>query len=54
MIIVVGFVFDKEKLPFYDIPNLEGFELKPYVEYNAPKIPEELQNHQQKANQLKM
>jgi hypothetical protein len=27
----VGFKFDKEKLPFYDIPDLTGFALKPYV-----------------------
>lgn len=27
----LGFKLDKEKLPFYDIPDLTGFELQPYV-----------------------
>lgn len=41
-----GFKFDKEKLPFYDIPDLTGFDLKPYVQYNAPKLSAELSKHQ--------
>lgn len=38
----VGFVFQKDKLPVYNIPNIDGFELLPYVEYMAPLLKEEL------------
>ena len=50
----VGFILDKEKLPFFDIPDLTGCELKPYVEYNAPLISDELRNHQSNVNKLKL
>ena len=38
-----GFVYDRKKAPFLDIPDLTGCEvratqLKPYVSFNAPKI----------------
>jgi hypothetical protein len=49
-----GFKFDKEKVPFYDIPNIDGFELKPYVDFNAPKLNEKYLNHQLKVNQEKI
>jgi large subunit ribosomal protein L41 len=32
------FMFDIEKVPFYNIPDLEGFTLKPYVACSTPKI----------------
>jgi len=49
-----GFKFDKEKLPFYDIPDLSGFELRPYVEYNALKLSDSLKNHQTQVNKDKI
>jgi hypothetical protein len=38
-------------VPFYDSPNIDGFELKAYVDFNAPKINEKFLNHQLKVNQ---
>ena len=38
-------------MPFYDIPNVEGFELKPYVEYLTPLLDKALLNHQKKVNE---
>ena len=35
------FNFDIEKVPFYNIPDLTGFKLKPYVAHLTPKIPEQ-------------
>ena len=32
------FRFDIEKVPFYNVPSLTGFKLKPYVPYTAPQI----------------
>jgi hypothetical protein len=43
-------VFQKDKLPVYDIPNVDGFELLPYVEYLCPLLDPKLLNHQQKVN----
>lgn len=36
------FLFDKDKVPFYNIPDLEGFNLKPYVSYATPKVQDDL------------
>ena len=36
------FQFEIEKVPFYNVPDLEGFKLKPYVPHNTPLIPEDL------------
>ena len=33
-----GFRLDRNKVPVLDIPDLTGFELKPYVSYNTPKV----------------
>ena len=41
-------------MPVYDIPNIEGFELSPYVEYLAPKVKVELLGHQKKVNEDKI
>ena len=38
----------------YDIPNIEGFELLPYVEYLAPKLNGELLTHQARINKEKL
>ncbi len=46
----LGFIFQKDKLPTYDIPNVDGFELLPYVEYLAPKLDSKLLSHQKKVN----
>ena len=35
------FLFDIEKVPFYNIPDLTNFKLKPYVSHTTPKIDEE-------------
>ena len=35
------FRFDIERVPFYNVPDLTGFKLKPYVPHLTPKIPEE-------------
>jgi hypothetical protein len=37
-LIDIGFRFDKTKVPLFDIPNIDGFELKPYIDFNAPKL----------------
>lgn len=50
----LGFIFQKDKLPVYDIPNIDGFELKPYVEFLAPKLKSELLIHQQTVNKKKI
>ena len=31
-------MFNVEKVPFYNIPDLNGFKLKPYVAHITPKI----------------
>ncbi len=49
-----GFIFQRDRLPVYDIPNIEGFELKPYVEYLAPKVKVDLLGHQKKVNEAKI
>jgi hypothetical protein len=35
------FRFDIERVPFYNVPDLTNFKLKPYVPHTTPKIPEE-------------
>ena len=37
-----GFTFDIDLVPHYNVPNLEGFKLQPYVPHVTPKIPEEI------------
>ena len=32
------FRFDIEKVPFYNVPDLTNFKLKPYVPHTTPKI----------------
>ena len=34
----------------YDIPNIDDFELLPYVEYLAPQLDAKLLNHQSAVN----
>ena len=31
-----------QKLPFYDIPDLTNFPLKPYIEWKTPKVPADI------------
>ena len=35
------FMFELEKVPLYNVPNLHDFKLKPYVPHSTPLIPEE-------------
>ncbi len=35
------FIIDMKRVPHYNIPNLDNFDLKPYVSYHTEKIPEE-------------
>lgn len=49
-----GFIFQRDRLPVYDIPNIEGFELSPYVEYLAPKVKVELLGYQKMVNEDKL
>lgn len=37
-----NFYYDKSKVPEYDIPQIDNFELKPYVSYSTPKISQEM------------
>ena len=37
-----GFVLDIDLIPFYNVPDLTGFKLKPYVPHTTPKIPDEI------------
>ncbi|KRX04506.1 hypothetical protein PPERSA_04321 [Pseudocohnilembus persalinus] len=39
-----SFIFDVNKLPFYDVPSLNGFNLKPYVSVHTPKIEKQYMN----------
>ena len=32
------FIFNVEKVPFYNVPDLTDFKLKPYVPHITPKI----------------
>ena len=32
-------MFDVDKVPFFNIPDLSGFTLKPYVSHATPRIP---------------
>ena len=36
-----NFKFDIDMVPFYNVPDLTGFKLKPYVPHTTPKIPED-------------
>ena len=47
------FVMDKSKLPFFNIPDLTGFELKPYVSYHTPKLGEEVKSRMKELNDFK-
>ena len=35
------FRFEIDRVPFYNVPDLTGFKLKPYVPHQTPRIPEE-------------
>jgi len=35
------FRFDKTKVPVYNVPDLTGFELHPYVSVHTPKVDED-------------
>ena len=37
-----GFKFNIDMVPFYNIPSLEGFTLKPYVSYLTGMIPDDI------------
>ena len=39
------FRFQIEKVPFYNIPDLTGFALLPYVSHNTPKIDFKVKEH---------
>lgn len=47
------FIMDKSKLPFYDIPDLTDFKLKPFVSYHTPKLSEEIKERIVKMNDFK-
>ena len=36
-----GFKFEIDKVPFYNVPDLTNFKLKPYVPHITPKISED-------------
>lgn len=36
------FLFDWKRVPFYNIPDLEGFNLKPYVSFATPKVQDDV------------
>ena len=36
-----SFRFDIEKVPFYNVPDLNGFKLKAYVPHMTPRIDED-------------
>ena len=36
------FRVDLDKVPFYNVPDLTGFLLKPYVPHTTPKVPEDI------------
>lgn len=35
------FIFDIERVPYYNVPDLTDFKLKPYVPHLTPKVPED-------------
>ena len=39
------FHFNVDLVPFYDVPDLTGFKLLPYVPHTTPKIPEDKFEH---------
>ena len=41
------FRFNIEKVPFYNVPDITGFRLKPYVPHVTPKISEEKSEQKQ-------
>ena len=38
------FKFELEKVPFYNVPDLTDFKLKPYVPHSTPKLDDERKN----------
>ncbi|KXJ13086.1 39S ribosomal protein L41, mitochondrial [Exaiptasia diaphana] len=40
VICVSGYKIVQRKVPEFIVPDLTGFELKPYVSYKAPKVDE--------------
>ena len=41
------FVLDVDKVPFFNIPDLTGFALKPYVSHATPKIDSKIKEERQ-------
>lgn len=37
-----GFKFDGQKVPFFNIPSLEHFKLRPYVSVHTPPVSQEI------------
>ena len=37
-----GFKMDIDLIPFYNVPDLRDFKLKPYVPHITPKVPQEI------------
>ncbi|CAK90010.1 unnamed protein product (macronuclear) [Paramecium tetraurelia] len=48
------FVVDKSRIPQYDIPDLTGFELKPYVSYHTPQVDKETQTKLERMNDFNL
>ncbi|CAD8104506.1 unnamed protein product [Paramecium sonneborni] len=48
------FVVDKSRVPQYDIPDLTGFELKPYVSYHTPQVDKETQIKLERLNDFNL
>eukprot|EP01017_Pseudomicrothorax_dubius_P024243 TRINITY_DN257_c0_g1_i4.p1 TRINITY_DN257_c0_g1~~TRINITY_DN257_c0_g1_i4.p1 ORF type:complete len:194 (-),score=44.01 TRINITY_DN257_c0_g1_i4:129-629(-) len=44
------FLFDPTRVPLYDVPDLEGFELKPYASFHTPKIEDSVKQTIEKLN----
>ena len=36
------FIFDIERVPYYNVPDLTDFKLKPYVPHLTPKVPKDI------------
>lgn len=47
------FMFDPKKVPIYNVPDLTGFELKPYASVHTPRIEEELKEKIRKLNDFR-
>ena len=37
-----NFKFNIDHVPFYNVPDLKGFKLKPYVAHSTPKVPNDI------------